>query len=197
MNKGSNQCVSRAPTVDRPGHRRGQSKDGQRNRVYTWQRWHVVTFHNCVLAAVGNDRGFPPGAAHGSAFRSQNKNIEVVKVLPIAPHLDQTGPDVRPEPRNCHWVQTMTIPRPRTQDAIGMQKAPRGSASNVDSTKSVKREKRQMPRWGFQGIDNSGARAGQGMARVARPRQARAGQDRQVMELVRNDSYYYYTIREG
>ena len=46
-------------------------------------------------------------------------------------------------------------------------------------------------------MDNSGAEAGQGMARIAYPRQARAGQDGQVMELVRNDSYYYYTIREG
>ncbi len=163
------------------GRGTGEAK-AKMGREITFTRGNVERCHfqYCVLATAGEHRDYLPGAAHGSAFRSQNKNIEVVKVLPIAPCLDQTGPDVRPEPRHRHWVQTMTMPRPRTRCGIGTQKAPRGQASNVgggrsvNERESVRREKRQMPRWGFQGTSGSGARAGQGMARRACPRRARA-----------------------
>ena len=157
---------------------------------------NVVTFQNRVLAVAGEHRVCLPGAAHGSAFRSQNKVLRLLRFCPLRPNLYRSGPDVRPEPRHKPCA-ARPMPRPRIRCGIGTQKAPRGQASNVDRTKSVRREKRQMPRWGFQGMSGSGARAGQGMARIMRLRQARKGQDEQVMELVRNDSYYYYTIREG
>jgi len=129
-NRVINQCVSRAPTVDGPGRRRGQKQnEGQRNHIYTWQRW---TLSHCSIAywqPQETHRGeYPPGAAHGSAFRSQNKVLRVLRFCPMRPNLYRPGPDVRPEPRHKPCA-ARSAPRPRTRCVIGTQKAPRGPAS--------------------------------------------------------------------
>ncbi len=107
-----------------------------------------------------------PGAARGSAFRIQNKVLRLLRFCPLCPNLYRSGPDVRPEPRNRHWVQAMTMPRPRTQGGIGTQKAPRGVASSVD--RAVRRTNGSLsgvknvrcPGGAFKGMSGSGARAG-------------------------------------
>ena len=69
------------------GRGTGEAK-AKMGREITFTRGNVERCHSSVLR-IGSRRkrtgGYPPGAAHGSAFRSQNIGIEVVKVLPIAP----------------------------------------------------------------------------------------------------------------
>jgi len=88
------------------------------------------------------------------------------------------------------------MPRPRTRCGIGTQKAPRGQHLTwaEQSPSGVKTSDAPVGLSGYRQLRRKGRWCS---ARIAYPRQVRAGQDEQVMELVRNDSYYYYTIQEG
>ena len=69
------------------GRGTGEAK-AKMGREITFTRGNVGPLSQFSIAywqSQETHRGCRPGAAHGSAFRSQNKNIEVVKVLPIAP----------------------------------------------------------------------------------------------------------------
>jgi hypothetical protein len=178
------------------------------------QRWaeksrlHVATLARChsSVSRIGSRRkrtgDCPPGAAHGSAFRSQNKVLRLLRFCPLRPNLYRSGPDVRPEPRHKP-CSARPMPRPRTQRVIGTQKPHAGkhltwteAVQQANGNPSYK-ENVRCPGGAFRIRQCPAMEPEKDTTRTAYPQQTRAGQDGQVMELVRNDSYYYYTIREG